>query len=329
MIESLRKNPRATSESASVIALPKALKNATELEGMRQCHLRDGAALVKFFAWLHEEIVVKGASSWTEHTVAEQLEQLRSQQERFVSLSFDTICGSGPNGAVIHYHAEAATARPIEANTMLLVDSGGQYLDGTTDVTRTVFMSKDGTQPSAHQKHCFTRVLQGHIALASAVFPKGTTGYQLDLLARLPLWSSGLDYRHGTGHGVGSFLNVHEGPHGIGFRQRVPEVPFDEGMTITNEPGYYEDHAFGIRIENIMVVKKADTPHQYGGTQFFGFETITMAPIQTALVDFSLLTAHELQWLQSYNQTVLQNLSPRLSPSEIAWLQAHIQVPSS
>jgi Xaa-Pro aminopeptidase len=303
----------------SLIALPKALKNGAELDGMRACHVRDGAALMRFFAWLDVELE-RGATV-TECSAADRLAEMRAEQspEHFVSLSFDTISGSGPNGAVIHYKPEVDTCAQVTRDAMFLVDSGGQYIDGTTDITRTVHF---GTATD-HERHCFTRVLQGHIALDRAVFPAGTNGYQLDLLARAPLWRSGLDYRHGTGHGVGAFLNVHEGPHGISFRQSNLSVALQPGMTVTNEPGYYEDGGFGIRIEDVMLVAEADTPHRFGGTQFLRFENITWAPIQTSLVDADLMSPEELQWLNDYNNASIERLSPLLDDAAINWMRQH------
>lgn len=315
---------RALPES-SWIALPKALKNPVELEGMRQAHVRDGVALVKFLSWLEAELVEKHNTQLTEHTASEQLERFRQRQDRFVSLSFDTIMGCGANGAIIHYKPEPSTAAPVLPDTVILIDSGAQFRDGTTDVTRTVFFRSPASPgPSTHQRMCFTRVLQGHIALATAVFPRGTTGYQLDLLARTPLWKSGLDYRHGTGHGVGSFLNVHEGPHGISQRLGSTAVPLQEGMVVTNEPGYYEEGAFGIRIESVLVVRKADTQFQFGGTQFFCFDTITVAPLQLELIDFALLSEIEAQWVRAYNQQVVDTLSHHIDQQDvIQWLHHH------
>jgi Xaa-Pro aminopeptidase len=231
----------------STIPLAKALKCDAELRGARACHVRDAAAVCQFLAWLERQAAADtlpteiGASDW--------LDAARSRQADFVSLSFDTISGAGPHGAIIHYKASAATDRRL-GREMYLVDSGGQYRDGTTDITRTVHFGV----PSERERRCYTRVLQGHIDLGAAVFPSGTTGYVLDVLARMPLYYDGLDYRHGTGHGVGAFLNVHEGPHAISFREGARKQPLLPGMLVTNEPGYYEDGQFGIRIENVLEV---------------------------------------------------------------------------
>ncbi|CAM9717427.1 unnamed protein product, partial [Hapterophycus canaliculatus] len=234
------------------------------------------------------------------------------EQTGYVSLSFETISGYGPNGAVIHYAAQEETARSLGTDSLFLLDSGAQYTDGTTDVTRTVHF---GT-PTQHQRRCFTLVLKGHIALARAVFPEDTMGSKLDVLARLALWEAGLDYRHGTGHGVGAFLNVHEGPHGIHCRIRPNEQGIKIGMTTSNEPGYYEDGEFGLRIENVCICVEKKTPHNFAGKRSCTFETITMAPIQTKLIDASLLTVPEREWLDDYHATVLKTLGPLLKDTD-------------
>lgn len=309
-------SPETTLEDYSPISLLKSLKNEVELEGIRQSHLRDAAALISYFAWL-EETLKNGDTSYTECTAAEKLNNFRSQQSDFVSLSFETISSVGPNAAIIHYAPQPNTAAQVTSDKIYLCDSGGQYRDGTTDVTRTLHF---GT-PTAHEKRCFTRVLQGHIALDVAVFPKGTTGHKLDLLARLPLWTDGLDYRHGTGHGVGAFLNVHEGPQGIGMRETATRTPLMPGMTVTNEPGYYEDGAFGIRIENVLFVRKANTPHKFD-TEYYDFEHVTWVPIQIKLIDTSIMTNREMDWVDQYNRDCLEKVGPLLpagSPA-LAWL---------
>lgn len=226
----------------------------------------------------------------------------------WVSPSFATISGYGANAAIIHYHAMPETCAKLGTESVYLLDSGAQYLDGTTDVTRTMHF---GTA-SDRVKMCYTYVLKGHIALGSAVFPEGTTGSRLDSFARRPLWGAGLDYNHGTGHGVGAFLNVHEGPQGIGFRARLNEVGFYAGMTTSNEPGYYEDGSFGIRIENICITVPAATPNNFANRKFLKFETVTMCPIETGLIDFSLLNAEEVQWLNEYHATVRRILLPEM-----------------
>eukprot|EP00752_Nemacystus_decipiens_P016215 g14500.t1 len=306
-------------EGASPIALAKALKNDQELQGLREAHVRDGVALTAFLSWLERamdagEAGGGGGIGWplTEFTVAEKLDRFRKEQAGYVSLSFETISGYGPNGAVIHYAAQKETARVLGTDSLFLLDSGAQYTDGTTDVTRTVHF---GT-PTEHQRRCFTLVLKGHIALARAVFPEDTMGSKLDVLARLALWEAGLDYRHGTGHGVGAFLNVHEGPHGIHCRIRPNEQGIKVGMTTSNEPGYYEDGEFGLRIENICICVEKETRHNFAGKRSCTFETITMAPIQTKLIDATLLTAEERGWLDDYHATVLATLGPLLKDSD-------------
>lgn len=239
-----------TEEVRSPIADAKAVKNDVELSGMRACHIRDGAALIEYFAWLENELVNK-KTTLDEVDAADKLEQIRSKHELFAGLSFDTISSTGPNGAVIHYKPEKGSCSIIDPNAIYLCDSGAQFLDGTTDVTRTFHFGK----PTELEKKAFTLVLKGMIALDSAVFPKGTSGFALDVLARQYLWQEGLDYLHGTGHGIGSYLNVHEGPMGIGTRVQYTEVPIAPGNVISNEPGFYEDGKFGIRIES-----KAFTP---------------------------------------------------------------------
>jgi Xaa-Pro aminopeptidase len=287
-------------------ALPKACKNAAEIEGTRTAHRRDGAAVSHFLAWLAEEAPKGGL---TEISAAEKLASFRRRDDLFRDFSFDTISGSGSNGAVVHYKATEGTNRPIEKNSLYLVDSGGQYLDGTTDITRTIAVGK----PTAEMKDRFTRVLKGHIALGTVKFPKGTTGNSLDVLARRPLWEVGLDYDHGTGHGVGSYLSVHEGPQRI---SKAPNrVPLEVGMIVSNEPGYYKTGEYGIRIENLVVVQPVE-----GQPNMLQFETITLAPIDTNLVDRSLLTAQEVAWLNAYHQRVYQTLSPAMDEPAKAWL---------
>ena len=232
-------------ELRSPVGDAKAIKNDTELEGMRQCHIRDGAALSEYFAWLEDQLLVKEATI-DEVDGSDKLEAIRSKHDKFVGLSFDTISSTGPNAAVIHYKPERGACSVIDPKQIYLCDSGAQYLDGTTDTTRTLHFG----EPTQMEKKAYTLVLKGHIALDLVIFPKGTSGYALDAMARQFLWQQGLDYRHGTGHGVGSYLNVHEGPIGIGTRPQYTEVPLATGNVISNEPGYYEDGAFGIRIES-------------------------------------------------------------------------------
>lgn len=291
-------------------ALPKARKNPVELDGTRAAHRRDGAALTRFLHWLKTD-VRPGAD--TELGASDRLEALRRDGERFRGLSFPTISGAGPNGAIVHYRVTPETDRPLEGGSLYLVDSGAQYLDGTTDVTRTVAI---GT-PAAEHRDRFTRVLKGHIAIATARFPKGTTGSQLDALARLPLWQAGLDYDHGTGHGVGSFLGVHEGP------QRISKVgnrvALEPGMIVSNEPGYYKEGGYGIRIENLVCVVRAE---DIDGAErdMLAFETLTLAPIDLDLVEPSLLTVEETAWLDAYHERVREALSAQLDGATADWL---------
>ncbi|XP_021282146.1 probable Xaa-Pro aminopeptidase P [Herrania umbratica] len=297
----------------SPISLAKALKNPAELEGMQNSHLRDAAALAQFWSWLEEEIHKN--VKLTEVDVAEKLLEFRSKQDGFLDTSFDTISGSGANGAIIHYKPEPESCSVVDPNKMFLLDSGAQYVDGTTDITRTVHFG----EPTAREKECFTRVLKGHITLDQAVFPENTPGFVLDAFARSALWKIGLDYRHGTGHGVGAALNVHEGPQSISYRYGNM-TPLQKGMIVSNEPGYYEDHAFGIRIENLLCVQEINTPNRYGGVEYLGFEKLTFCPIQTKLVDLSLLSVEEIGWLNNYHSQVWEKVSPLLEGSARQWL---------
>ncbi len=290
--------------------LPKARKNPVELDGTRAAHRRDGAALVRFLAWLDREAP---AGRLTEFEAAEKLEILRRENDHFRGLSFDTISGAGPNGAIVHYRVGPKTNRRLEPGSLYLVDSGGQYLDGTTDVTRTIPI---GT-PSAEMRRRFTLVLKGHIALAVARFPKGTTGSQLDTLARRHLWAEGLDYDHGTGHGVGSYLGVHEGPHRI---SKAPNrVAFEAGMIVSNEPGYYKTGEYGIRIENLVTVVAVAAP-EGADKDLLGFEILTLAPIDLRLVDGAMLSADEITWLDEYHGTVRDALLLHVDVDTARWL---------
>ncbi|EQC26615.1 hypothetical protein SDRG_15555 [Saprolegnia diclina VS20] len=301
-------------ELPSIVMKQKAIKNEVEIEGMRQAHIRDGAALVKFFSWLEEQLEA-GNESLTEVSVANAQQAFRQEMDKYVSLSFETISGSGPNGAIIHYDPKEETCGSVTTDKMYLNDSGAQYLDGTTDVTRT---SHFGT-PTAHEIYCFTHVLKAHIALATAVFPNDCDGVKLDALTRAPLWRAGMDYRHGTGHGVGAFLNVHEKGVLMSFKLNPTGLLIGENMIVSNEPGYYEDGNFGIRIESLMVAKKAEgLPTTYG--QFCVFETITMCPIQRRLIDTALLTSDELMWLNAYHATVRTKLAPLLVGAPLSYL---------
>lgn len=318
----------------SPLALAKALKNPVELEGLKKAHIRDGAAIVQYLFWLDTQMQEScGASGYfverqstkknsseitklTEVTVSDKLESFRAMKEHFRGLSFPTISSVGPNAAIIHYGPCPETCAELDPDSIYLCDSGAQYLDGTTDITRTVHFGK----PSAHEKACYTAVLKGHIALGNARFPNGTNGHALDILARVPLWKDGLDYRHGTGHGIGSYLNVHEGPHLISFRPQARNVPLQASMAVTDEPGYYEDGKFGIRLENVLIVKEADTGFNFGDKGYLAFEHITWAPYQRKLIDLSLLTPEELNWLNSYHSQCKDILASHLSDSEMAWL---------
>lgn len=305
-------------EVRSPIGDAKAVKNPTELEGMRQCHIRDGAALSEFFAWLEDELINKH-SKLDEVQAADKLEEIRSKHDKFVGLSFDTISSTGANAAVIHYKPEPGACSVIDPSKVYLCDSGAQYLDGTTDTTRTLHFG----EPTAMEREAYTLVLKGHIALDQAVFPKGTSGFALDTLARQYLWQNGLEYRHGTGHGIGSFLNVHEGPIGIGTRIQYSEVPLAVGNVISNEPGYYEDGDFGIRIENVFMVQERETKHKFGDKPYFGFEHVTMTPMCRKLVDVEMLGPQEKEWLNSYHLKVLEKTGPFFKDDERSrrWLE--------
>lgn len=305
-------------EVRSPIGDAKAVKNDTELEGMRQCHIRDGAALIEYFAWLEHELIEK-KSTLDEVDGADKLEAIRSKHNHFVGLSFDTISSTGANAAVIHYSPERGNCSVIDPAQIYLCDSGAQYLDGTTDTTRTLHFGN----PTPAEREAYTLVLKGNIALEQAVFPKGTSGFALDTLARQFLWSHGLEYRHGTGHGVGSFLNVHEGPIGIGTRVAYSEVPLAVGNVLSDEPGYYEDGAFGVRIENVIMVKEIDTKHRFGDKPYLGFEHVTLVPMCRKLIDTALLTEKEKTWLNDYHQEVVLKTTPFFTGDDRtqAWLE--------
>jgi len=295
-------------------ALPKATKNPTELAGARRAHVRDGASMVRFLAWL-DSAGPSGNSD--EIAAANKLAQLRAETaardgSELVDLSFDTISGAGPNGAIVHYRVTPATTRRIAPDMLYLVDSGAQYRDGTTDITRTVAIGA----PTAEMRDRFTRVLKGHIAVATVRFPVGTTGAQIDTLARTALWRAGLDYEHGTGHGVGSFLSVHEGPASISKRGGEPLAA---GMILSNEPGYYKAGEYGIRIENLVAV--APTEKVAGGERdLLAFETLTLAPIDRRLIEPALMTADEIAWLNAYHAGIAPSVGHLLDEGERAWL---------
>ncbi|MGA7862532.1 MAG: aminopeptidase family protein P, partial [Stellaceae bacterium] len=294
--------------AADPCLLPKACKNAAEIDGTRAAHHRDGAALTRFLAWLARE-APNGRLS--EIAASDRLEAFRREGEYFRDLSFPTISGAGSNGAIVHYRATPETEKRLEPGTLYLLDSGAQYLDGTTDVTRTIAVG----EPAPEMRDRFTRVLKGHIALALARFPKGTTGTQLDGFARRALWQEGLDYDHGTGHGVGSYLGVHEGPQRI---SKAPNTqPLLPGMIVSNEPGYYKTGAYGIRIENLVLVQPADDSAE---REMLGFETLTLAPIDRNLIEPSLLDEDEIGWLNAYHTRVREHLTPLVDAETARWL---------
>lgn len=295
---------------ADPCALPKARKNPTEIAAIRAAHLRDGAALSNFLAWLDVE-AANGALD--EITASDKLLEFRAATGCLLDLSFPTISGAGPNGAIVHYRASPASNRKLQPGNLYLLDSGAQYLDGTTDVTRTIAIGA----PTPEHRDRFTRVLKGHINLASIRFPKGVAGAHLDVLARQALWNAGLDYDHGTGHGVGAYLSVHEGPQSIS--RRPVSVVLEPGMIVSNEPGYYKQGGYGIRIENLVLVN-APQPIPGGEREMLGFETLTFAPIDLRLVDRALLSDAEAQWLNAYHVQVREKLAPLVDAPTKAWL---------
>src|SRR5262245_43681482 len=291
--------------------LPKARKNTTEIKGSRTAHKRDGAAVVRFLAWLD-----RGApgGALDEIATSRRLEEIRSETQALKDISFDTISGAGPNGAIVHYRVTTATNRKLRSGELYLVDSGAQYLEGTTDITRTVAIG----EPTREMCERFTLVLKGHIAIATARFPRGTRGVDLDPFARRALWEAGLDFDHGTGHGIGSYLSVHEGPQSISRRGMTVLEP---GMIISNEPGYYRAGSYGIRIENLVLVTE---PAKVAGgeREVMGFETLTLAPMDRRLVLPEFLSAPELSWLDAYHARVREIIGPELGPADRAWLEA-------
>ncbi|USD54791.1 aminopeptidase P family protein [Vibrio sp. SCSIO 43155] len=291
--------------------MPKAAKNPVEIAGMKACHIRDGVAMSKFLSWLDAEVVAGNLHD--EATLADKLEAFRSEDPTLMDLSFDTISAAGGNAAMCHYnHENQPEPGKLELNTLYLVDSGGQYLDGTTDITRTIAIG----QPSQEMIKQFTLALKGHIGVARARFPKGTRGYQIDTLARQHLWAEGYDYDHGTGHGVGHFLSVHEGPASISKKQI--DVPLTEGMVLSNEPGYYRADAFGIRIENLELV--VETPTN-GDFPVLSFESLTRCPIDKRNINVDMLTRPELAWLNDYHQKVWDEISPLVEGDVKEWLR--------
>ena len=306
----LEKAGASLERGADPCQLPKARKNPVQLDGMRAAHRRDGRAVVRFLAWLED---AARSGTLTEMQAGDHLEALRRENNHFQGLSFPTISGSGPNGAIVHYRVSEATDRMLGQGELFLVDSGAQYLDGTTDITRTIAIG----DPAPEMRRHYTLVLKGHIQLAEARFPKGTSGSQLDILARQALWAAGLDYDHGTGHGVGSFLSVHEGPHRI---TKAPNtVALEPGMVVSNEPGYYRTGEYGIRIENLVAVTELDRPAG-AEADVFGFETLTLAPLDRRLIDTDLLGAGEIDWIDAYHARVAETLAGDLDAAAAGWL---------
>ncbi len=297
------------SKGADPVTNLKAIKNETEIAGMRAAHLRDGAALTRYLAWLDREAP---GGKISEIDAVAALETFRRETGKLKEISFPTISGAGPNGAIVHYRVTETTNRKLKPGELFLVDSGAQYEDGTTDVTRTVAIG----EPSAEMRERFTLVLKGHIAVARAIFPEGTNGAQLDPFARRALWEAGLDFDHGTGHGVGSYLSVHEGPARISKLGAAPLLP---GMILSNEPGYYKAGAYGIRIENLLLVEK----RKHGIEKpLLGFETLTFAPIDRRLIDAKRMTQEEIAWLDAYHAEVRAKIGPQLGAEDRRWLEA-------
>ena len=295
--------------SKSPVPALKAVKNEAEIRGYRSAMLKDGIAMVKFLKWLKPAVQAGGQ---TELSVDRKLTSLRRQQPLFRDISFDTIAGYATHAAIVHYEATPETDIPLEPHGMILIDSGAQYQDGTTDITRTIALGP----VSDYEKHVYTLVLKGHIQLAMCKFPKGAAGTQMDILARSAMWREGLNYLHGTGHGIGSYLNVHEGPHQ--FRMEWMPAPFVEGMTVTDEPGIYLPDRFGVRIENTMIVEKYKTT-EFG--EFLQFDALTLCPIDTAPIDVSMLSDEEVEWLNCYHRRVYDAIAPHVSMDEREWLR--------
>jgi Xaa-Pro aminopeptidase len=300
----------------SPVTMFKAVKNSTEIKGAKQAHRRDGASLAMFFHWLEKAVKEGGV---TELSAAHKLEEFRSRQPRFRGPSFATISAYAGHGAIVHYSVGPETDIPLKPAGIYLVDSGGQYLDATTDITRTVALG----QPTAEQRDRFTRVLKGMIALSVISFPRGTSGPQLDVLARRELWERGLNYGHGTGHGIGAYLNVHEGPQAISPARGLG-VGLEPGMILSNEPGFYREGKYGIRIENLLLVVR-DTSRSRAESPFYSFETLTLCPIDLRLVKKELLTAGESRWLNSYHRRVRRELTPLLDKDQAGWLRRATQ----
>ncbi|NDV01700.1 aminopeptidase P family protein [Pseudoroseicyclus tamaricis] len=300
-------------EGVDPCLLPKAIKNPTEIAGMREAHLRDGAAMVRFLAWLDAEAPKGGL---TETSVVTELESFRRATNALEDISFETIAGAGEHGAIVHYRVNEKTDRPVRPGELLLVDSGAQYRDGTTDITRTIAVGA----PPEGAAEAYTRVLQGMVALSRARFPRGVTGAHLDALARFPLWTAGMDFDHGTGHGVGAYLCVHEGP--ARFSRASTDIALQPGMVLSNEPGHYREGAWGIRIENLVVVEEAaPLPTSDPNRPLLGFETLTFVPFDRRLIVAEMLSPAERDWIDAYHRDTLERIGPRLDGAALAWAE--------
>jgi Xaa-Pro aminopeptidase len=293
------------------VFLAKGVKNESELTGMREAHRRDGASMVRFLKWLEEAVPLGGQ---TELSVSRTLQAQRSSDERSIGVAFDSIVGYGAHGAIIHYRPTEESASPVSTSDVLLIDSGGQYLDGTTDITRTVHLG----EPTSEHRARFTAVLKAHIALATQRFPRGAKGVALDAVCRSVMWAHGLDYQHGTGHGVGAAMNVHEEPPRINATP-TGFFPLHPGMIFSNEPGFYAEGRFGIRIENLEEIVRDERPVE-GDTEFLSLRAMTLCPIQLKMIDASMLTDHESEWLDSYHARVREELTPLLDEEHASWL---------
>ena len=319
LMQTIKNSPRTLNSKLSTLNFPspvpamKAIKNDAEQRGFRQAMIRDGVALVRFLRWLKPAVAAGGQ---TEMSIDRQLTALRAEQPLYQGLSFDTIAAYQAHGAIVHYEATHDTDAALRPEGLLLLDSGAQYVDGTTDITRTIALGP----VTDRQRHIYTLVLKGHIQLQLLCFPDGASGTQLDAIARSPLWHEGLNFLHGTGHGVGAYLNVHEGPHQIRMEHRP--APLHAGMTVTDEPGIYLEGQFGVRIENVLLTQSA---RQTDFGRFLRFETLTLCPIDTAPLDVTLLTADERQWLNDYHQMVYDRLSPHLDGPDRDWLRTATQ----
>ncbi|KAB0798656.1 hypothetical protein PPYR_09649 [Photinus pyralis] len=308
--------PKRLKMGATPCALLKTVKNSVEIHGMRNAHIKDAVAVCNYFAWLEEAVQEQVV---TEISGAHKLTQLRSEQRDFVSLSFNTISAVGDHAAIIHYAPKPETDIPITMDALYLCDSGAQFKDGTTDITRTIHLGA----PTEFERECFTRVLKGQLKLARAVFPKSLKGDHLDSFAREFLWERGLDYAHGTGHGVGSYLNVHEGPIGITSKPMPDDPGLVEGMILSNEPGYYQDGKFGVRIEDLVLVVSIPTPHANG--EYLTFETLTLVPKQTKLINVDLLTDQEIRQINDFHKKCRDVIGPLLGPHAKSWLWKETQ----